>query len=86
MGLITWIIFGAIAGWITGLMTGTKDRRGCIGNIILGVIGAFIGGFVVELITGNGFSFAFNVRSFLVAVLGSILLLTITGAIRKKQR
>jgi uncharacterized membrane protein YeaQ/YmgE (transglycosylase-associated protein family) len=53
-------------------------------NIIVGVIGAFLGGFLVELLTGTGISFGWDWRSFIVAVLGSILLLFITGAMRKR--
>jgi uncharacterized membrane protein YeaQ/YmgE (transglycosylase-associated protein family) len=84
MGILGWIIFGALAGWVASLLTGTNERQGCIMNIIVGVIGAFLGGFLVELLTGTGISFGWNWRSFIVAVLGSILLLFITGAMRKR--
>ncbi len=85
MGILSWIIFGALAGWVAGLVTGTRDRRGCIGNILLGIIGAFLGGFVMSLVTGTGFTFAFDLSSFIVAVIGAVLLLTITGAVRKSK-
>jgi uncharacterized membrane protein YeaQ/YmgE (transglycosylase-associated protein family) len=84
MGILGWIIFGALAGWVASMLTGTNERQGCIMNIIVGVIGAFLGGFLVELLTGTGISFGWNWRSFIVAVLGSILLLFITGAMRKR--
>ena len=79
MGLVTWIIFGALAGWVASMIAGSDRRQGCILNIIVGVIGAFIGGIVVELVTGRGFSFHFNLSSFVVAVLGAVGLLLITG-------
>jgi uncharacterized membrane protein YeaQ/YmgE (transglycosylase-associated protein family) len=66
------------------MLAGTNERQGCIMNIIVGVIGAFLGGFLVELLTGTGISFGWDWRSFIVAVLGSILLLFITGAMRKR--
>jgi uncharacterized membrane protein YeaQ/YmgE (transglycosylase-associated protein family) len=86
MGIITWIIFGALAGWVASIIAGTNDRQGCITNIVIGVVGAFLGGFVLELVTGNQFNFAFNMRSFIVAVLGSVGLLALTGWGRRRSR
>jgi len=83
MGIIAWIVFGALAGWVAGILTGTSRRNGCLFNIIVGVVGAFIGGLLMELLTGHGFGFAFNLRSFAVAIIGSIILLAITGATRR---
>ena len=83
MGLLSWIIFGALAGWAAGIITGSSARHGCLGNIIIGVVGAFIGGFLVELLTGRGFAFHFNLTSFVVAVIGSVILLAIAGAARR---
>ena len=40
---ISWIIFGALAGWVASILTGRNSRQGCIGNIIVGIIGAFLG-------------------------------------------
>jgi uncharacterized membrane protein YeaQ/YmgE (transglycosylase-associated protein family) len=86
MGIISWIIFGAIAGWVASIIAGTNDRQGCIGNIVVGVIGAFLGGFLIELVTGEGFQFAFNPNSFIVAIIGAVLFLAVTGALRKRSR
>ena len=86
MGIIGWIIFGALAGWVASIITGTNDRQGCLGNIVVGVIGAFIGGLLVEVLTNREVTFAFNFRSFAVAVIGAIILLAITGAARRNRR
>jgi uncharacterized membrane protein YeaQ/YmgE (transglycosylase-associated protein family) len=88
MGLFSWIIFGALAGWVASMLAGTNERQGCLMNIVVGVVGAFLGGFVVELLTGQGFSFAFNIRSFIVAVLGALGLLALTcwGQRRSQDR
>lgn len=83
MGLLTWIIFGALAGWVAGLITGTSHRRGCLTNIIIGVIGAFIGGLLMQLVTGRGFFFEFDLPSFAVAVVGAVILLAIAGSARR---
>ena len=63
MGLISWIIFGALAGWVASMITGNDRRQGCLFNIVIGVIGAFLGGIVVEFLTGRGFHFGFNIMS-----------------------
>ena len=85
MGLISWIIFGALAGWVASLLMGTNARQGCLTNIIVGVVGAFLGGLVVELLTGRGVSFGWNWRSFIVAVVGAVILLAITGWGRRRS-
>jgi uncharacterized membrane protein YeaQ/YmgE (transglycosylase-associated protein family) len=79
MGLISWVIFGALAGWVASMLMGTSARQGCLTNIIVGVVGAFIGGLIVEVLTGSDVRFAWDWRSFAVAVLGAVLLLAITG-------
>jgi len=79
MGLISWIIFGALAGWVASIIAGRVRGLGCLGNILIGVLGAFIGGFIVEWLTGAAVTFAWNWRSFGVAVVGAVLLLAITG-------
>jgi uncharacterized membrane protein YeaQ/YmgE (transglycosylase-associated protein family) len=85
MGILAWVIFGALAGWAASMLAGTNERQGCLTNIVIGVVGAFVGGFVVELVTGNQFNFAFNFRSFIVAVLGAVALLALTGWGRRKR-
>jgi uncharacterized membrane protein YeaQ/YmgE (transglycosylase-associated protein family) len=79
MGLISWIVFGALAGWVASMLMGTSARQGCLMNIVVGVVGAFIGGLLVKLLTGSGVNFDWNWQSFGVAVLGAVILLAITG-------
>jgi uncharacterized membrane protein YeaQ/YmgE (transglycosylase-associated protein family) len=83
MGLLAWLIFGALAGWVASLIMGTSQRQGCLMNIIVGVAGAFVGGFIMQLATGRGIAFGFDLASFLVAVVGAIVLLAIFGAARR---
>ncbi|GAB4343813.1 MAG: GlsB/YeaQ/YmgE family stress response membrane protein [Calditrichia bacterium] len=79
MGLISWIIFGALAGWVANMLIGGNERKGCIFNTLIGVLGALLGGFIVEFFTGEGISFGFTFKSFGVAILGAVLLLAIIG-------
>ncbi len=82
MGIIAWIIFGALAGWIASMITGRNDQMGCIANIVVGIVGAFIGGFLMNLVGGSGVT-GFNLYSFFVAVLGAVVLLAIINFIRR---
>ncbi len=83
MGIILWIIFGALAGWIASLIVGTNDQQGCLLDIIVGIIGAFIGGFVFSRLIGVGIS-GFNFSSLLVAIAGAVILLFIVKAIQRR--
>ena len=84
MGCLAWIVFGALAGWVASIIAGTNGRQGCLSNIIIGVLGAFIGGFVVRLATGEPFAVGWDVPSFVVAVVGAIVLLGVTGWYRRR--
>lgn len=79
MSILSWIIFGAIAGWVANVVIGGSDRRrqGCIASVLTGVVGAALGGFIYTMATGREISFAFDLQSFGVAVLGAILLLAL---------
>lgn len=84
MGLLAWIIFGALAGWLASVIMGTDGRQGCLFDIVVGIVGAFIGGLLTQIIMGQGLRFGFNMRSFAVAVLGAVILLVITGTGRHR--
>lgn len=73
INIILWILFGALAGWIASMLVGTDERQGALGNIVTGILGAFLGGFLVSLIGGEGFS-GFNLYSLVVAIAGAALL------------
>ena len=84
MGIISWIIIGGLAGWIGSMITGHNREMGFFKNIIVGIIGSFIGGFVFNIIGGYGFT-GFNIWSLIVAVIGSVILLTITNLFTKDR-
>lgn len=74
LSILMWIVFGALAGWIASLLMGTDREQGAIANIVVGIVGAIIGGFLVRLIGGGGIS-GFNLSSLLIAVIGASILL-----------
>jgi uncharacterized membrane protein YeaQ/YmgE (transglycosylase-associated protein family) len=76
MGIIAWIVLGALAGWIGSMITGTNAQMGAFANIMVGIIGALIGGFLFTLLGGSGVN-GFNFWSLFVAVVGSVILLAI---------
>lgn len=82
MNIILWIIFGALVGWIASMIMGTNAKQGAILNIAVGVVGALIGGWVMSIFGAQGVS-GFNLGSFLVALLGAVILLAILKAIRR---
>ncbi len=84
MGIISWIIIGALAGWLGSIITGNNAKMGAGKNIIVGIIGAFIGGFVMNFIGGVGIT-GFNIWSLFVSIIGSVILLLIVGAFSKKD-
>lgn len=79
MGILLWIIFGAIVGWVASLLMGTNE--GLLLNIILGIIGAVIGGWIMSFLGQTGIT-GFNLYSMMVAVLGSVILIAIVKALR----
>lgn len=74
MNILVWLIFGALAGWIASMIMGTDAEQGALGNIIVGIIGAFLGGFVMNMIGQPGVT-GFNFYSTFVAILGAVVLL-----------
>lgn len=78
MEIIGWIILGALAGWIASMIMKTNAEQGAIGNIVVGIIGAIIGGFLYENVLGANRDSL--LESLLVAVGGSVILLAILRA------
>ena len=83
MGIISWIIVGALAGWIGSKITGNDANMWECANILCGIVGATIGGWVMSIIGKSGVN-GFNLYSILVAILGSVILLSIINKIKKK--
>jgi len=74
MGILSWILFGLVAGAVAKFLTPGDDPGGCLTTILLGIIGSILGGFIASRL-GYGEVTRFDFRSFLVAVGGAILLL-----------
>lgn len=75
MGIVSWILFGLIAGVVAKLLMPGRDPGGCIITILLGIAGAFVGGFLYEQLTGTPQYTQFDLGSLLTAVVGALLIL-----------
>ena len=81
MSIIVWIVIGGLAGWIASMIM--KTEGGLLRNIVVGIVGALIGGFIMSIVGATGFT-GFNLWSFLVALIGSVVLLGILGLITRR--
>lgn len=81
MGIIVWIIFGALAGWIASIIMKTDYEQGMVKDIVMGVVGAIVGGFLMGLVGQSGVT-GFNLYSLLVAVIGAVVVIYIGRRMR----
>lgn len=81
MGLILWIIFGALVGWVASLIMKTDAQQGILLNIIVGVVGASIGGWLMSGIGESGVG-GFTLYSFFVAVIGACVFIAVLRLLR----
>ena len=84
MGIIAWIVLGLIAGWIASKLV-QGEGSGLLMNLVLGVVGAFVGGLIVNALGGVGIT-GFNLWSIVVAVLGAVIVLWLYNALAARRR
>jgi len=80
--ILLWILLGALAGWIASIITGRNAQMGAGANIVVGIFGALIGGFLMNAMGAPGVT-GFNLYSVLVAIGGAVVLLFIVGMMRR---
>lgn len=84
MNIVLWLVFGGLAGWIASMIVGQDARFGVIGNIIIGIIGAFLGGWIADKLGMGGQPGAdrpTSLMSFVIAVVGAVILLFILNLV-----
>jgi uncharacterized membrane protein YeaQ/YmgE (transglycosylase-associated protein family) len=82
MNFIAWIIFGALAGWIASMIMGKIACMGAIAYIVVGFVGAFLGGWLAGLFGIQGVT-GFDLPSILVAIVGAVVLIFLVGLVRR---
>src|SRR4051812_22156697 len=84
MNFIIWLIVGGIVGWIASLIMRTDAQQGILLNVIVGIVGAFIGGWLISPLLGTGtINDGFSIGSFVVSVVGAVILLAIVNLFRR---
>ncbi len=84
MGILGWIVIGGLAGWLASLLMGTNRRQGCLADVLIGIVGALLGGFIFSLFGGVGVT-GFNLWSLFVAFVGAVVLLLILRAFQRPR-
>ena len=83
MGILSWIIVGALAGWIASMIMGKNAQMGAMANIIVGIVGGLLGGWVLSIF-GMGGMTGINLGSIATAVVGAVIFLAILNMIKKR--
>jgi uncharacterized membrane protein YeaQ/YmgE (transglycosylase-associated protein family) len=84
VGLILWLIVGGIVGWLASMIMKTDGQQGILLNVVVGIVGAFIGGWLISPLVGMGtINQGFSVGSVVVSLIGAIILLAIVNLFRR---
>jgi uncharacterized membrane protein YeaQ/YmgE (transglycosylase-associated protein family) len=82
LDILIWVVLGALAGWIASIVMGRNRQMGAIANIVVGILGALIGGYIMRFFGEPGIT-GLNLYSILVAIGGAIVLLFVVRLIRR---
>lgn len=85
MGIISWLIVGAIAGWLASIIMGKNQSMGLGANILVGIVGGLLGGFILGLLGLGGAPTGINIGSIITAVFGAVVLLFIVNAFSSRK-
>jgi len=80
MNFILWLVVGGVIGWLASIIMRTDAQQGILLNVIVGIIGAFIGGLIFS---GGSINQGLNLTSFLISLLGAVILLAIVNLFRR---
>lgn len=84
MGILAWIVLGAIAGYLAGFLVRGDEGLGVVGHVLLGIVGALIGGFLAAALLGaNPVDGALDISSIVTATVGAILTVWVVNMFRR---
>ena len=83
--VLVWLVLGGLVGWIASIVMRTDAQQGILLNIVVGIVGSLLGGFILGPLLGGGnlLNGALDIRTLLVALLGAIILLAIVNLFRR---
>ena len=85
MSIIAWLVVGALAGWIAGMIVKGDEGYGVIGTIIAGILGAILGGFLLGLVTGENYMDEFSIMTIVAAIVGAVIVVMVWRAIASRR-
>jgi uncharacterized membrane protein YeaQ/YmgE (transglycosylase-associated protein family) len=86
MGLLSFLLFGLVAGLVARALTPGRQAIGCLMTIVVGVVGAFLGGLIGDVVLGHRMRFGWHLGPFVLAVIGSVVLLLLLEALAARGR
>jgi len=84
MGILVWLIVGGVVGWLASIVMRTDAQQGILLNVVVGIVGALLAGFIVSSMLGIGtINQGISIATFLVSLVGAIILLAIVNLFRR---
>jgi uncharacterized membrane protein YeaQ/YmgE (transglycosylase-associated protein family) len=83
VNILVWIIVGAIAGWLASIVMRTNSSQGLLEDIVIGIVGGILGGFILDALNIGGQVTGLNVGSIVVAFIGAVILIALLRMLRR---
>lgn len=84
MGIIIWLVMGGLVGWVASMIMGTNGQQGIVLNVVVGIVGALLGGWLIGPLLGAGsINESITLMSFVVSLIGAVLLLALLSLVRR---
>lgn len=81
LSIIAWLVVGALAGWIAGMIVPGDEGYGWLGSLVAGIIGALVGGFILGALTKTDWTTGINIPTIIAAIVGAIIVVYVWKAI-----
>lgn len=86
MSIIAWLVVGALAGWIAGMVVKGDEGYGVLGTIIAGIVGAVVGGFLAGIVTGENYMDQLTIGTIVVAIIGAVIVVFLWSYFARGRR
>jgi uncharacterized membrane protein YeaQ/YmgE (transglycosylase-associated protein family) len=86
VGIVSFLLFGLVAGLVARAVTPGRHAIGCLPTVAVGILGAFVGGLIGDVVLGHKVRFAWHLGPFLLAVVGAVILLLLLEAVAGRRR